>query len=78
MIFEDEDTIIRLPSDPEGMEAYLKTLPREVLEGFAASLLREGKTRQDNEMNDPLQEIIMRLARVNQDDPNAAKIGKKI
>jgi hypothetical protein len=78
MIFEDEDTIIRLPSDPEGMEAHLKTLPTEVLEGFAASLRREGKTRQDNEMNDPLQEIIVRLARVNQEDPNAAKNGKKI
>ena len=31
-IFADQDTIVRLPSDPKALEAYFKTLPSEVIE----------------------------------------------
>jgi hypothetical protein len=57
------DSITRLPADPEALEEYLKKLPPEVIEGFAASWRRNEKPEEESEMANTLSQIISRLAR---------------
>jgi hypothetical protein len=57
------DSIIRLPDDPKALEEYLKTLPPEVIEQFAASWQRKDKADEESEMGKNLFQIISRLAR---------------
>jgi hypothetical protein len=61
-----KDTITRLPTDPKKLEAYFKTLPPEVIEGFAQNALKEGEKRDDSEMAKLITETILRLAWVQQ------------
>jgi hypothetical protein len=44
-----KDTITRLPSDPKKLEAYFKTLPPEVIEGFAQNALKDGESHDASE-----------------------------
>jgi hypothetical protein len=65
-----KDTITRLPSDPKKLEAYFKTLPPEVIEGFAQNALKEGEERHDgSEMAELIDETIFRLAWANKYGP---------
>jgi hypothetical protein len=59
------DSITRLPTDPKALEEYLKTLPPEVIEGFAANWQRKEKPNEESEMANNLFQIISRLARNN-------------
>jgi hypothetical protein len=45
-----KDTITRLPSAPKKLEAYFKTLPPEVIEGFAQNALNEDEGQDASEM----------------------------
>jgi hypothetical protein len=64
-----KDTITRLPSDPKKLEAYFKTLPPEVIEGFARNALKEDERHDASEMAKLTNEIIFRLARANKHGP---------
>jgi hypothetical protein len=64
-----KDTITRLPTDPKKLEAYFKTLPPEVIEGFAQNALKEGERRDDSEMAKLITETILRLAWVKKYGP---------
>lgn len=64
-----KDTITRLPTDPEKLEDYFKTLPPEVIEGFAQNSLKEGERHDDSEMAKLITETILRLAWVNKYGP---------
>jgi hypothetical protein len=64
-----KDSITRLPTDPKKLEAYFKTLPPEVIEGFAQNALREGERRDASEMAKLITETILRLAWVNKYGP---------
>jgi hypothetical protein len=66
-LFEDEDTIIKLPTDPQELEAYFKTLPPEVIEGFAQNMLKEGERKDPSDMEKTIRETIFRLASANKD-----------
>jgi hypothetical protein len=68
-MFKKKDTITRLPSDPKKLEAYFKTLPPEVIEGFAQNALKEDERHGDSEMGKLIDEIIFRLAWVNKHGP---------
>jgi hypothetical protein len=68
-MFKKKDTITRLPSDPKKLEAYFKTLPPEVIEGFAQNALKEDERHDDSEMGKLIDEIIFRLAWVNKHGP---------
>jgi hypothetical protein len=65
----NKDTITRLPTDPKKLEAYFKTLPPEVIEGFAQNALKEGERSDDSEMAKLITEIIFRLTWVNKYGP---------
>jgi hypothetical protein len=54
-----------LPTDPKALEEYLKKLPPEVIEGFAANRPRNEKPDEESEMANTLSQIISRLARNN-------------
>ena len=71
-IFAGQDTIVRLPSDPKSLEAYFKTLPPEVIEGFAQNALREGERQERSEMAKITRETILRLASVTKQFPSRA------
>jgi hypothetical protein len=73
-IFADQDTIVRLPSDPKALEAYFKTLPPEVIEGFAQNALREGERPELSEMAKTIRETILRLASTNKCGPTSAPL----
>jgi hypothetical protein len=64
-----KDTITRLPSDPEKLEAYFKTLPPEVIEGFAQNSFEEDEGQDASEMGKLIDDIIFRLAWVNKHGP---------
>jgi hypothetical protein len=64
-----KDTITRLPSDPKKLEAYFKTLPPEVIEGFAQNALKEDEQHDASEMEKLINEIIFRLAWTNKLGP---------
>jgi hypothetical protein len=64
-----KDTITRLPSDPKKLEAYFKTLPPEVIEGFAQNALKEDEGQDASEMGKLIDDIIFRLAWVNKHGP---------
>jgi hypothetical protein len=64
-----KDTITRLPSEPKKLEAYFKTLPPEVIEGFAQNALKEGEWLDASEMAKLIREIIFRLAWANKHGP---------
>ena len=64
-----KDTITRLPSDPKKLEAYFKTLPPKVIEGFAQNALKEGETHDASEMAKLIHETIFRLAWANKYGP---------
>jgi hypothetical protein len=68
-MFRKKDTITRLPSDPKKLEAYFKTLPPEVIEGFAQNALKEGERHDASEMAKLINEIIFRLAWANKHGP---------
>jgi hypothetical protein len=57
------DSMTRLPTDPKALEEYLKKLPPEVIEGFAANWQRKEKPDEESEMANNLFQIISRLAR---------------
>jgi hypothetical protein len=57
------DSMTRLPTDPKALEEYLKKLPPEVIEGFAANWQRKDKPDEESEMANNLLQIISRLAR---------------
>jgi hypothetical protein len=59
------DSITRLPTDPKALEEYLKKLPPEVIEGFAANWQRKEKLDEESEMAKNLFQIISRMARNN-------------
>jgi len=59
------DSITRLPTDPKALEEYLKKLPPEVIEGFAATWQRKDTPDEESEMANNLFQIISRLARNN-------------
>jgi hypothetical protein len=61
-----KDTITRLPSDPKKLEAYFKTLPPEVIEGFAQNSFEE---QDASEMGKLIDDIIFRLAWANKYGP---------
>jgi hypothetical protein len=65
MIMSKADSITRLPTDPEALEEYLKKLPPEVIEGFAANWQGKEKPGEESEMANNLFQIISRLARKN-------------
>jgi hypothetical protein len=69
-IFADQDTIVRLPSDPKALEAYFKTLPPEVIQGFARNVLREGERPEPSE----IVKTILRLASTNECRPTSAPL----
>jgi hypothetical protein len=58
-----------LPSDPKKLEAYFKTLPPEVIEGFAQNALKEDEGQDASEMGKLIDDIIFRLAWVNKHGP---------
>ena len=62
---KNKDTITRLPSDPKKLEAYFKTLPPEVIEGFAQNALKEDERHDGDEMAKLIDETIFRLAWAN-------------
>jgi hypothetical protein len=64
-----KDSITRLPTDPKKLEAYFKTLPPEVIEGFAQNALKEDEKPDDSEMAKLITDIIFRLAWVNKYGP---------
>ena len=64
-----KDTITRLPSDPKKLEAYFKTLPPEVIEGFAQNAIEEDEGHDASEMGKLIDEIIFRLAWANKHGP---------
>jgi len=66
-LFEDENTIVKLPSDPKELEAYFKTLPSEVIEGFAQNMLKESESKDPCDMEKTIRETIFRLASANKD-----------
>jgi hypothetical protein len=57
------DSITRLPTDPKALEEYLKKLPPEVIEGFAATQQIKGNPNEESETARNLFQIISRLAR---------------
>jgi hypothetical protein len=69
-----KDTITQLPSDPKKLEAYFKTLPPEVIEGFAQNALKEGERHDASEMAKLIGEIIFRLAWANKYGPIAGSL----
>ena len=68
-----KDTITRLPSDPKELEAYFKTLPPEVIEGFAQNALKDGERHDASEMEKLIREIIFRLAWANKYGPTPGR-----
>ena len=74
-IFAGQDTIVRLPSDPKALEAYFKTVPPEVIEGFAENALREGERQERSEMAKTIHETILRLASATKCGPTSAPLG---
>jgi hypothetical protein len=64
-----KDTITQLPSDPKKLEVYFKTLPLEVIEGFAQNALKEGERYDASEMAKLIRETIFRLAWANKYGP---------
>jgi hypothetical protein len=64
-----KDTITLLPSDPKKLEAYFKTLPPEVIEGFAQNAFKEGERQDASEMAKLISETIFRLAWANKYGP---------
>jgi hypothetical protein len=56
------DSITRLPADPEALEEYLKKLPPEAIEGFAANRRGNKKPDEESEMAKTFSQIISRLA----------------
>ena len=73
-MFRKKDTITRLPSDPKKLEAYFKTLPPEVIEGFAQNSFEKDEGQEDSEMGKLIDEIIFRLAWVNKHGPITGKL----
>ena len=73
-MFKKKDTITRLPSDPKKLEAYFRTLPPEVIEGFAQNALKEDEGHDASEMGKLIDEIIFRLAWTNKHGPITGKI----
>jgi hypothetical protein len=73
-LFANKDSIVRLPSDPKALEAYFKTLPPEVIEGFAQNALREGERRETSDMAKMIRETILRLAWTNKYGPTTATL----
>ena len=69
-----KDTITLLPSDPKKLEAYFKTLPPEVIEGFAQNALKEGERPDDSDMAKLIHETIFRLAWANKYGPIAGSL----
>lgn len=63
-----------MPSDPKKLEAYFKTLPPEVIEGFAQNALQEGERDDDSEMAKLISETIFRLAWTNKYGPVTGRL----